>query len=137
MNWIELYETNDLIHLSRTGKICKRATHVFETLQGELIDKFGTSADYLRQHQLRMDLELMRCEMMHTGDSTLQFHIEMAEAELEKMADVPERKVDMPGSIVWLKKNHININPNQDTVYWYYEYMKSLTDEIAKKNVRK
>lgn len=137
VNWIELHNTSDLSKLSKNGKVCKRATTVFEKLRDEVIDTFGASKDYLKMQKSLVELELMQCELLWTGDQSLVFHIEMEERAI-KQSLKPKEKEDIYQAFVWIKKQGINISEEQVTVFWFFKYMEFLMKEIKPKpNVRK
>jgi hypothetical protein len=139
VNWIELHNTSDLSKLSRTGKICKRAISVYEKLRDEVIDTFGASPEYLKLHRAQIELELLQCELLHTGDRSLQFHIEMEERNVVLMLK-PQEKQDIYQAFVWIKKQGINISEDQVSVFWFFKYMDFLVKELKPKpvaNVRK
>jgi hypothetical protein len=137
VNWIELHNTGDLTKLSKTGKICKRAIRVFDRLRDEVIDNFGASKDYLKLHRSLINLELMQCELLWTGDQSLVFHIEMEERAIQ-YALKPKEKEDIYQAFVWIKKQGININEDQVSVFWFLKYMEFLMKESKpKQNVRK
>ncbi len=137
INWIELHDTGDLKLLSKTGKICKRAENVFDSLRDQIIDTFGASPEYLKLHRAKIELELLECEKLWTRDKTLQFHIDMAQRDIEGMLKIPVKKNDIYQAFVWIKKQGININEDQVTVFWFYKYMNFLMNEIKSANVRK
>lgn len=134
IKWIELYESNDLIHLSKTGKICKRASLVLDKLQDEIIDSFGASKEFLAMHQSKIELELLLSEKARTKDESLQFDIDMAELEIQEQHRSGNKKADMYSAIAWIKKQGINIDENTMTVFWYYKYMEFLSKQISKSN---
>lgn len=137
VNWIELHNTGDLTKLSKTGKICKRAITVFEKLRDEVIDTFGASNDYIKLHRSLIDLELMQCELLWTGDQSLVFHIEMEDRAIQQ-ALKPKEKEDIYQAFVWIKKQGINIKEEEVSVFWFLKYMEFLVKESKpKQNVRK
>ncbi len=143
INWIELHETEDFTKISKTGKICKRASQVFDKLRDEVIDTFGASPEYLKLHRAKIELELLKCEKLWTSDRSLQFHIDMQQREVDEMLNRPVKKTDVYQAFIWIKKQGININENEVTVFWFYKYLNFLIQEAKdsakaqKANVRK
>lgn len=129
IKWISLYDTHDLSYISKTGNICKRAYGVFEKLQDEIIDNFGVSKEYLAYHNLKIELELLEAEKMRTDDRVIQFEIDVAEMELEKLNDTPIKKRDMYDTIVWMKQRGISFNEDTLTIFWYYKYLQFLANQ--------
>jgi hypothetical protein len=139
MNWIEMHQNNDLSKLSRTGKICKRAKLVFEKIRDEIINEFGVSEEFLRVHRTTINIELLRCELLHTGDRTLNFHIQMEEKILEGfLKPLIGSKNDLFEAMVWVKQQQISFDENSVTTFWFLKYMNHLMKQAkqeAKKNV--
>lgn len=139
VNWIELHKKNDLTKLSKTGKICKRAIDVLDRIRDEIIDEFGASKEYLRVHRATIELELLRCEQLQTGDKTLNFHIQIEEKILNDLMKpfTVVAKNDMYEAMVWIKKNGINFNEKDLTVFWFLKNMNYLINNQPKANGRK
>lgn len=139
VNWIELHKKNDLTKLSKTGKICKRAIEVLDKIRDEIIDEFGASKDFLKVHRAKIELELLRCEQLQTGDKTLNFHIQIEEKILNDLMKpfTSASKNDMYEAMVWIKKNQISFNENEVSVFWFLKYMNHLITNQPKENVRK
>jgi hypothetical protein len=126
-----MHSENNLVHISRTGKFCKRARIVFENLRDEVIDEFGVSKDFLDIHKTNIAIELLKCELLHTGDRTLIFHIEMEEKLLEKMLK-PMKEVDLYGAMVWIKQQNISFDENKISTFWFLKYMDHLMKQVSK-----
>jgi hypothetical protein len=130
-----MHQANDLTKLSRTGKICRRAYTVFEKIRDEVIDNFGVSPEYLRIHRANINLELLRCELIHTGDQTLKFHIQMEEKILQDLIKPAKNsKNDLFDAMVWIKKQQISFDENKVSTFWFLKYMNHLMNEAKEKN---
>lgn len=129
--------------LSKTGKICKRAGIVFEKIKDQIIDEFGASEDFLRIHKANINLELLQCEMLQTGDKSLMFHIEMEEKTISDLLKplINNSKNDFYDAMVWIKKQQISFDENKVSTFWFLKYMDNLMRQIKqskiKDNVRK
>lgn len=143
INWIELNKTGDLRLLSKTGKICSKASIVFEKIRDQIIDEFGASEDFLRIHKANINLELLQCEMLQTGDKSLMFHIEMEEKTISDLLKplINNSKNDFYDAMVWIKKQQISFDENKVSTFWFLKYMDNLMRQIKqskiKDNVRK
>lgn len=132
MNWIKMHENNDITQCSRTGKVCYLADSVIESLRDEIIDAFGASDKFMLIHNARKDLELLECEMLHTGDKTLKIFIALKKKEIAEMLIGEEKKQDMYLAIVWLKRQGLNFDESNLTVFMYYKYVTVVSDDIRK-----
>jgi hypothetical protein len=135
-----MHQKNDITKLSRTGKICKRARIVFESIRDQVIDEFGVSEDFLRAHRATINIELLKCQLMHTGDRTLNFHIQMEEKILQDfLKPLTGSKNDLYDAMVWVKKQQIAFDENKVSTFWFLKYMNHLmkTNKPVSTNGRK
>jgi hypothetical protein len=133
INWIALHQDNDMTQLSRTGKICKRAEKVFENLRDQVIDEFGLSDDFLAIHRANVAIELMKCEMLQTGDRTLIFHIQMEEKFVSDLLKPIGNNSNLYDAMVWIKRQQISFDENKISTFWFMKYMDHLM-KLVKKN---
>ncbi len=129
LNFIEIYETQSLIPLSRTGKLCKRAPVVFDKISDELIDTFGVSDQFKRRQSLIVEHELMLSKLARTGDRSLLFEIQMTEKEIKDLSK-DEEKSDLYRAMVWMNDQGLTFKENEITVFQYYKYLEYLSDKI-------
>jgi transcription-repair coupling factor (superfamily II helicase) len=128
-----MHYQNDLTKLSRTGRACKRARQVFEKIRDEIIDEFGVSEEFLRVHRANINIELLKCEMLHTGDKTLNFHIQMEEKILgDLLKPLVGSKNDLYDAMIWIKKQQISFNENEVSTFWFLKYMNHLIKNTPK-----
>jgi hypothetical protein len=135
VRWIAMHNEGDLTQLSKTGKICKRARIVFEKIRDEVIDEFGVSNQFLKIHKSNIAIELMKCELLHTGDRTLIFHIQMEEKFIQDTMK-SMGKTNLYDAMVWVKRQQISFDENKVTTFWFLKYMDHLA-KLAKKNEAK
>jgi hypothetical protein len=137
INWIDLHNTGDYTKLSRTGKICKRVRIVFDKIRDEVIDTFGVSEEFLRIHRANINIELLECELLHTGDNTLKFHIQMEKKILSDfLKPLTGSKNDLFDAMVWIKKQQISFNENEVSTFWFLKYINHLVNQ-AKEEAKK
>lgn len=138
-NWINIIETGEFRYLSKYGKICKRAHAVYDRIQDEIIDTFGVSDEFLMIRRAEIDAELLRCEIVETGDRTRQIFVDLAEQEIEERQK-KMTKADVVESVIWIEKElGLKINIKEITVFEYYKYMEFIQKQIkakANNNVR-
>ncbi len=133
-----MQQNSDFTKLSKSGKICKRARGVFENIRDEIVDTFGVSNEFLRIHRTTINIELLKCELLHTGDRTLNFHIQMEEKILQDfMKPFTGNKNDLFDAMVWIKKQQISFNENEVSTFWFLKYMNHLVNQAKKDNGRK
>lgn len=135
-----MHQKNDISKLSRNGKICKRVRVVFEKIRDEIIDTFGASEEFLKLHRAHINLELLECELLHTGDKTLKFHIQMEEKIIADLMKPLSLKNDLYEAMVWIKKQQISFNENEVSTFWFLKYMTHLINQAksdSKKHGRK
>ena len=132
-----MHESGDLKKLSRTGKICKRARIVFENIRDQIIDTFGASEEFLKIHRAQIELELLHCELLHTGDKTLNFHIQIEEKIIQDLLKpMTSSSNNLFDAMVWIKKQQIAFNENEVSTFWFLKYMNYLVKQakIESKN---
>lgn len=107
---------------------------VLDNIRDEIIDEFGASKEFLRVHKSTIELELLKCEQLQTGDKTLNFHIQIEEKILNDLMKpfTTEYKSDMYEMMVWIKKNQISFNENEVSVFWFLKYMNHLINSQTK-----
>lgn len=125
-NWIKMYDNNDPTQLSRTGKICKRVELIFEKLQDEFIDTFGVSEDFVKLQRKRIDLELLLCKQVQTGNMSDQFFIDFLQDEISEMKRYKTAKNNIWDTIPWVEfeMGGMHINTFTTTVFEYYNRVK-------------
>jgi hypothetical protein len=131
INWITLHSNNDFTQLSKTGKICHRARLVFERIRDEVIDEFGVTSEFLSIHKANIRIELMKAELMQTGDRSLIFHIEIEEKLLADMLN-PMKSVNLYDAMVWIKRQGISFEENKVSTFWFLKYMDHLMKQVRK-----
>lgn len=125
-NWIKMYDNNDLTQLSRTGKICKRAGLIFEQLQDEFIDTFGVSEDFIKLQRKRIELELLLCKQVQTGNMSDQFFIDFLQGEIDEMKKYKTAKNSIWDTVPWVEHEMggMHIDTFKTMVFEYYNRVK-------------
>lgn len=129
--WINIFEYMDLSYVSKTGKICKRATYVYEKLQSELIDEFGISEDFLKILNNKIKIENYYEEQIRTGNKSNQIFIEMLEIDNSEL-EVGAKKVDLYEIVMTIGEFYptVTVSPKTITVYEYHRYTKSIANKL-------
>lgn len=130
LNWIELYESNDISQISKTGKVCSYAGKAYERLQDELIDTFGVNEDFLKIFNNKKRIELLYAHQMETGDRSNGWKIQMLELDNQELAN-KKTKMDLFESIIAIEKHMgFKINPKELTVFQFYKYSKTIANKL-------
>jgi DNA polymerase elongation subunit (family B) len=66
-------------------EIDKRVVEVVKELQNEFISTFGIDANYAQYLRKQIQIELMKIQVIKTGDRTLETMIDILEIELEDL----------------------------------------------------
>ena len=129
-NWINIYEKNDLSYISRTGKLCKRASKVYDKLSDELVDTFGVSEDYMKILRLKIKVEMLWGTIIETKDRSKKVFIDMYEIEIEELK-AKNKQSDLFDMIIAIEENiGVKMNYKTLTVYEFHKYAKRLSNKI-------
>ena len=77
--WQKIYTDLNLLPISKTGKLCRRAEKVYQSMKDEIVDEFGVSEDYKKILLNLIRIEKYYGEIMRTGDRSKLFFIEVLE----------------------------------------------------------
>lgn len=122
----------DPVHLSRTGKVCKRFHQVYKLLEAQLIDNFGISEDYLKLIQNKIQIELYYGAQIQTGDRSNQIFIDMLEVDNKQLAE-KNGKSDLMQTLILIEKHiGVKLNPKLVSVYEFYNYVNFVSNNIKK-----
>lgn len=129
-NWISIYEENDLKHLSKNGKICKRVTGVYERLQDQLMDSFGVNEDYLKILRNKIKIELHYAEQIRTKNRSNQAFIDILEIQNEELQS-KKSKGDIYESVIMIEQMMgFKFDVKKISVYDFYKYSQMLSNKI-------
>jgi len=132
-NWIKLYDNSDPSQLSRTGKICKRVTKAFEDLEYNFIDVFGVTKEFVHMQSLRVDLEVMKCKQIYSGDFSAQIHIDLLEDEIESLGKSKENGKKLIKLIPWVEHEMgFKIDRKNTMVSDFYEMVNFILEKNKK-----
>lgn len=129
-NWIDFYETENPKHLSRTGKVCKRVTQVFDGLQSQLIDTFGISPNYktILEHKIR--ISILKSEIALKGDRTRQIFIDKLNQKITEL-EAGNQKIDLIEGIIAIEKQmKFKLDTKIITVFEFYKYSKFVNNTL-------
>ena len=127
-NWTQFYKTTNPIYLSRTGKICKRVSEVYKSLESQLIDEFGISEDYLKIINLKIEIELLYGEQIRTGDRSNQLLIDIREVDINSLSN-QNNKSDLMQALLTIEKfMGLKLNPKELSVFDFYNYLKFVSE---------
>lgn len=136
-NWISIYEENNLSYLSKTGKVCKRVSKVYERLQDEIMDNFGINEDYLKILKNKIKIELYYAEQIRTKNRSNQAFIDILEIQNEEL-QTKKTKGDIHESVIMIEQYMgFKFDVKKITVYEFYKYSQMLTNKIKHEHGRK
>lgn len=123
MNWIELNESEDLTHLSRTGEICERADSVYFKMLDELTDTFGISEDIILLQRNKIRIEEMYYKQTKTGDMSNQLFIDILEIKNQGLKS-KHKKSDLFEAVANIEKSqNVSKSVIELTVWEFYKYV--------------
>lgn len=102
-NWIQLYDNSDPTQLSRTGKICKRAGKIFEDLEYNFIHEFGVNKEFKELQALKIEIEIMKCRQIHTGDRSSQIHIDLMQDQINEINKAKSGNQKLRKLVAWVE----------------------------------
>jgi hypothetical protein len=125
-NWFNMFDNNDLTQLSRTGKVCKHVDEVFERVKDEFMETFGISEDFMKLQRKRIELELLLCKQVQTGNMSDQFFIDFLQDEIKEMQQYKTAKNNLWDTIPWVEHEMggMHIDTFTTTVFEYYNRVK-------------
>ena len=132
-NWISLYDNYDLTKLSRTGKICKRVRQVFEDVEYSFIDAVGVTKEFVHMQSLRIELEILKCKQLHSGDFSTQIHIDLLEDEIELLNNSKESGKKLIKLVPWVEHEMgFKIDKKTTMVSDFYEMVNFIIEKNKK-----
>lgn len=131
-SWINIYEESNLKHISKTGKVCKRAESVYYKMIDELVDNFGVSEDYLRLQSNKVKIEFYYADQIQSGDYSNQVFIEILEIDNQEL-ETQNTKSDLFDSVISIEKNMgFKMDYKTMTVYEFHKYGLFITNNVNK-----
>ena len=127
-NWWKLHEKNDFKQVLRTqkDKIDDRVIQVTKDLQNEFISTFGIDANYAQYLRKQIQIELMKIQVIKTGDRTLETMIDILEIELEDLTRKEEDKGLNTATIAVEKWMGFKLDSKKISTFEYYSYIKAI-----------
>lgn len=127
-NWWKLHEKNDFKQVLRTqkDKIDKRVVEVVKELQNEFISTFGIDANYAQYLRKQIQIELMKIQVIKTGDRSLETMIDILEIELEDLTRKEEDKGLNTAIIAVEKWMGFKLDSKKISTFEYYSYIKAI-----------
>ncbi len=131
-NWFNMFDNNDLTQLSRNGKVCKRVDEVFERLKDEFIETFGISEDFMKLQRKRIELELLLCKQVQTGNMSDQFFIDFLQDEINEMQQYKTAKNNLWDTVPWVEHEMggMHIDTFTTTVFEYFNRVKFVMKKV-------
>lgn len=137
-NWWHLHRTNDLhwIMVDHKVKLTKKSMkalyEMYEKLNDEFINEFGFTDEFKEYIEKKREIEILKLDLMISGDKTIETFIEIAELELKKLSSEFEGANFMDIKASLDKAMGFQIDPKKTSVHEYYSYIK-----FAKKSTEK
>lgn len=132
--WEKVHATSDLswLFVKRDAgiKITKQFVAVlekaWEKIYEEYISEFGLSEEFITIKQKQIGIALMKCELILTGDRTLETFIEIEEYELGLMQKEIGKSNFMESKIAIENKFKFQVNMRTTTIREFHSYLKHL-----------
>lgn len=132
-NWICLHDKSDPTQLSRTGKICKLVNKAYERVESSFIDEFGTGKEFLELQEKRIELELMKCQQIHTRDLSNQIFIDLLEDEIELIESKKTKGDKIRKMIPWVESEMgLRINTKETSTFDFYYMVNFILEKNRK-----
>ena len=127
-NWWKLHEKNDFKQVLKDKKdeIDDRVVEVVKELQNEFITTFGIDENYAQYLRKQIQIELMKINVLKTGDRSLETMIDILEIELEDLTRKEEDK-GMSGTTIAVEKwMGFKLDTLKISTFEYYSYIKAI-----------
>ena len=127
-SWWKLHEKNDFKQVLRDSKddLDDRVVEVVKELQNEFINTFGIDANYAQYLRKQIQIELLKINVLKTGDRSLETMIDILEIELEDLTVKEEEKGLNSSTIAIEKWMGFKLNSKIISTFEYYSYIKAI-----------
>ena len=127
-----MHEKNDLNQLLKDKNNVPdvRVISLLKTLQNEYITEFGVSKNYANYLKKQIQIEIVRINILKTGDKSLQNMIDILEIELAQLTNTEESKGYQKTKITIEKYMNRFIDVKIISTFDYYSYVKEIEAEI-------
>ncbi len=129
--WNKVHSTNDYSFLlvekrKLTKKLLTQLQKAWEKIYDEYLKEFGFSEEFLSIKDKEIDIAIMKCNLILTGDRTLLTSIQFAEQELSVMQKSGNKSTFTQSVMAIEKKFHFQIDEHKTSIRKYYTYLKEL-----------
>jgi len=137
-NWWNLHRTNDLKWLMVDHKIklqpkdMRQMYELYEKINDEFTNEFGFSDEFKEYMEKKKQIEMMKLDLMITGDKINLTFLEIAQKEFDKMSKEFEGSSFAEIKAALEQAMGFQINPRLTTVYEYYNYIKFIKKNAPK-----
>lgn len=131
-NWWKLHEKNDFKQVlkAQSDKIDERVVKVSKDLQSEFIAVFGIDENYAQYLRKQIQIELLKIQVLKTGDRSLETMIDILEVELEEVTRKEEDKGLNTSVIAVEKWMGFKLDTKKISTFEYYSYIKAIEKAV-------
>lgn len=120
--WVELYDNESLLPLSKTGELCNLASSIYDNMRDELIDEFGISENFSAILRNNIEIELYYADQIATGDRSSQIFIDILRIENAELGSKTSKMDLFDGVAAIEKQQRVAKDALTITVWEYYNY---------------
>jgi hypothetical protein len=127
-NWWKLHEKNDFKQVLRSSKddLDDRVVELAKELQNEFISTFGVDGNYAQYLRKQIQIELMKINVLKTGDRSLETMIDILEIELEDLTRKEEDRGLNSSTIAVEKWMGFKLDTKKISTFEYYSYIEAV-----------
>jgi DNA polymerase elongation subunit (family B) len=127
-NWWKLHEKNDFKQVLRDSKdeLDDRVIELVKELQNEFISTFGIDENYAQYLRKQIQIELMKINVLKTGDRSLETMIDILEIELEDLTRKEEDRGLNSSTIAVEKWMGFKLDTKKISTFEYYSYIEAV-----------
>ena len=131
-NWVNVFDDADYSKLSKTGKVCRFVNKAFERIEDDFIKIYGVNKEFLDLQRKKIEVELMRCQQVQTGDYSSQIFIDLAQDEIDKIIakkSTGESKIRKMIPFVEHEMGGMRIDRKKTIVIDFYDMVNFISDK--------
>lgn len=126
-NWFEFQDTSDFSLLLKEGKLNRYKIKAFKTLQNEFIEIFGFDQKTIELFKKKIELQILKNEIILGGDISNQVFVDMLELEIEEHTPKNEGERNYFESVIAVENMmKFKLNLKETSVFEFYSYIKQI-----------
>lgn len=120
--------------MSRTGKTCKRVGKVFQDLEYNFIHEFGVNKEFKELQAIKIEIEIMKCRQIHTGDYSTQIHIDLLQDQIDEINKAKTGNQKLRKLVAWVEfeMGGMAINTTKTSTFEFYNRVNFILEKNGK-----